>query len=136
MEMGNGGPTVPGYTPEFGQRVAKAIDVAGGAMVVSRKLRQSEETLIGWRDGALAIALHELCALADASGLDQVWLAFGEDASKPEPHTVPVEAVRATWDFWIPVILRLKERPDPSTLREQFLADVLDRAGRMSQERT
>gem|GEM_PF-4106764 len=30
----------------------------------------------------------------------------------------------------MPVILRLKDRPDPETLREQFLADVLERATR------
>lgn len=135
MKAGDGGPTVPGFTLELGQRLAKAIDAAGGVLVASRKLGLAEEVLAGWCDGTRPITLHELCALADASGLNQVWLAFGDDAASQEPHTVPVEAVRATWDFWIPVILRLKERPDPSTLREQFLADVLGRASQMPQDR-
>ena len=62
--------------------------------------------------------------------MNRAWLAFGDDERLPHPGMVPVEAIRETWDFWMPVILRLEDRPDPATMRTQFLADVIDRAAR------
>lgn len=120
--------TAPGYTPEFGQRLQIAIDKIGGTMAATRVLGKTKDTIGKWRDGVSKISLHDLSELAGAAGVDPIWLAFGEQSRLDEQVVVPIDAIRETWDFWMPVILRLKDRPDPTTLREQFLADVMERA--------
>lgn len=125
------GGAAPGYTRELGRRIAQAIEAAGGPMAASQALDRDVDTLIGWRDGTAAIALHDVCALAEAAHVNRVWLAFGDDETARPSATVPIEAIRETWDFWMPVILRLQDRPDPATMRTQFLADVLERAARL-----
>lgn len=120
--------SAPGYTPQLGDRIQHAISVLGGLMAASRALGRTKDTLAKWRDGVSKISLHDLTALADAAGLDPVWLAFGHDIRPTSDEAVPLSAVRATWDFWMPVILRLDHKPDPEALREQFLADIVERA--------
>lgn len=99
-------------------------------MAASRELGRSKDALAKWRDGVSKISLADVVELATAAKIDPVWLAFGDGATVRRPGTVPVDAIRQSWDFWMPVILRLQDRPDPDTLREQFLADVLERAAR------
>lgn len=122
--------TAPGWTPELGRRIAGAIELLGGPTQAARTTGRTKETLANWRDGVFKISLHDVTELAAAVGMDPAELAFGSPAAAPAPDTVPLDAIRETWDFWMPVILRLKERPDPEQLREQFLADVVERAAR------
>lgn len=99
-------------------------------MAASRKLQRSKDAVAKWRDGVSKVSLADLVELAVAAKIDPVWLAFGDGVVGHQPHTVPVDTIRESWDFWMPVILRLKDRPDPDTLREQFIADVVERAAR------
>lgn len=122
--------SAPGFSPELGERIALAIRDAGGMMAACRKLDRSKDTLSNWRDGVTKIFLHDIIELAAAAECDPVWLAFGYETPAGIPAAVPLDAIRDTWDFWMPVILRLKERPDPAALREQFLADVVERSKR------
>lgn len=122
--------TAPGFSPELGNRIQHAIDRLGGIMAASRTLGRSKDAIAKWRDGVSKISLADIAELATAAKIDPVWLAFGDGAAGVRPDSVPLDAIRDTWDFWMPVILRLKDRPDPETLREQFLADVVERAAR------
>jgi len=122
--------TAPGWTPELGQRIAGAIDALGGPTKAAKSLNRTKETLANWRDGVFKISLNDITELAEAAGIDPAQLAFGDRGTRRSAGYVPVDAIRESWDFWMPVILRLKDRPDPETLREQFLADVLERATR------
>jgi len=122
--------TAPGYTPELGKRINDAIEMLGGPTKASKTLGRTKETLANWRDGVFKISLNDITELAEAAGIDPAQLAFGGRTLHAAPGSVPVDAIRESWDFWMPVILRLKDRPDSETLREQFLADVLERASR------
>ena len=122
--------TAPGFTPELGQRIAGAIEALGGITKAAKTLGRTKETLANWRDGVFKISLNDVTELAEAAGIDPAQLAFGSPSVNRDLDAVPIEAIRESWDFWMPVILRLKDRPDPETLREQFLADVQERAAR------
>ena len=82
--------SVPGYTRDLWRRIAQAIEAAGGPMAASEAIGRSEATLIGWRDGTAAIALHEVEALAEAAHVNRAWLAFGDYERLPHPGMVPV----------------------------------------------
>lgn len=130
MVTGHKKGSAPGFTPELGNRLHHAIEELGGLMAASRKLQRSKDALAKWRDGVSKVSLADLVELAVAAKVDPVWLAFGDGVVGHQPYTVPVDTIRESWDFWMPVILRLKDRPDPDTLREQFIADVIERAAR------
>lgn len=134
MVTGHKKGSAPGFTPELGKRLHHAIEELGGLMAASRKLQRSKDSVSKWRDGVSKISLADLIELASAAKVDPIWLAFGDGAVGHQPYTVPVEAIRESWDFWMPVILRLQTRPDPETLREQFVADVIERAARRYSE--
>lgn len=117
--------TAPGFTPELGERIQQAIAALGGLMAASRILGRTKDTLAKWRDGGSKISLHDLTELASAAGLDPVWLAFGKTEHASAPECAPLSATHEAWDLWMPVILRLNEKPSPDALREQFAAAVI-----------
>lgn len=118
-----------GYSAELGSRLALAIERAGGVGRAASQLEVTRETVGRWRDGGSPITLHKITRLAEIADVSPIWLAFGEDADEREEGAVPIWAIKQAWEWWMPVVFALADKPDPQKLLAQFLDDVVERAG-------
>ena len=122
--------TAPGYTPELGARIARAIDAAGGVLAVGRALDVSKDTPGRWRDGESKISLHHVIRLAEVAGVDPVWLAFGGTAA-PHPAAEAMGAVEEAAETVIEIAVSLGGDVDPKRLART----IRQRAERLAQDR-
>lgn len=122
--------TASGFTPELGQRIARAIERAGGVIAVGRALEVSKDTPARWRDGESKISLHHIARLAEISGTDPAWLAFGQDA----PGGAEIgdfDLVEEAAETVIEIAVSLDKAIDPARLAHTIRL----RAQRLVQER-
>jgi hypothetical protein len=117
----------PGFTPELGERLRIAIEAAGGVLAVAKTLEVHKDTPGRWRDGQSKISLHQLEQLAQVSGVDHCWLAFGEIAGLSNSH---FDLVQDTVEMVIEVALGLGKDIEPSVLAKA----VRDRLERLSRD--
>lgn len=76
-------PSVSGWTPELGARLATVIRDIGGLKQSAEIAGVSGVTLASWRDGNNEARFSGLSKLAQASGRSLDWLAYGIEAPGP-----------------------------------------------------
>lgn len=89
------GTSVPGYTPEFGIRLAEVIQRAGGLSAAAAVGEVTYETLGKWRDGKARPALFAIARICRAAGASLDWLMGGEAPIKLDISSTGVEVVAA-----------------------------------------
>ncbi len=75
---------VPGYGPDFGERLSRVITEIGALADAGRVAGVSDDTLAAWRDGTTRPNLFGIIKLADASGYAVQWIATGEGKERHE----------------------------------------------------
>ena len=78
---------------DFAARVEVAVAQAGGPSEVARKMRVTLPTLTRWRTGNADPSRTNLVKLADATGVDLVWLATGKGEMRDNAHLRAIQAV-------------------------------------------
>lgn len=97
------GTKVPAYTAEFGQRIARAVELVGGLREAAKYTGTSEDTLANWRDGRARPSFLGMVGLANAAGVTLAWLATGEgDAPSKEgdASAAQSDAKPRRWTLW------------------------------------
>lgn len=132
--------TAPGFSPELGDRIAVAIEKAGGVIAVGRALEVSKDTPARWRDGESKISLHHAARLAEIADVDPAWLAFGvsgSDTAQPgtaRPDTAALDdfsLVEQAAETVIEIAASLGQDMDPPRLART----IRERAQRLARER-
>ncbi len=137
--------TAPGFSPELGDRIAVAIEKAGGVIAVGRALEVSKDTPARWRDGESKISLHHAARLAEVADVDPAWLAFGvpgsagadPDIARPDtarPDTAALDdfsLVEQAAETVIEIAASLGQDMDPPRLART----IRERAQRLARER-
>lgn len=101
----------------FLDRLEQAIVNGGGVNAVSRRMNRNKNTLTRWKSGQNKISLTDLRLLAAATGVNEVWLAFGDEATNiVSDESLTIDALRKAFDLFIPVALRMSEVPDHESL--------------------
>ena len=85
-EKGDGTP-VPGWTVEFGTRIASTISALGGLRAAAPIAGVSDEQLGKWRDGKSKPSFIGVAAMAQRAGVSLDWLWSGQ--IQPEPAQAP-----------------------------------------------
>lgn len=103
-------------------RLDTAIVNGGGVNAVARKIGKNKNTLTRWKAGSNKISLQDLIILADATGVDKIWLAFGEVHLPGHDGHINIALLRRAFDLFVPVALRMTEVQDHESLFEDILS--------------
>ena len=95
---------------DFAARVEVAVAQAGGPSEVARKMRVTLPTLTRWRTGNADPSRTNLVKLADATGVDLVWLATGKGEMRDNAH---LRAIQSAGEPQADCVM-LENQADPS----------------------
>lgn len=71
------GTGVPGFTPDFGSRLASIVELLGGARSTAELVQVTPEQLSKWRTGKARMPFGAAMTMCEAAGESLDWLAFG-----------------------------------------------------------